>query len=531
MHRFILAMFMLCLVLAGQAREGITVCLYHDTVYLPFESTIRWLLLPAHYDAEMFRGSDKWSSTTESSSRGHTVTAVHRNSGHRYTISLDQSLTGQPLQLKQVHPLSYTTITATAGRPVQITIDGAPAPVPAPGAVVGNLANGWPLSETFVPARFFATHFGLKIAAQAHVITLTHPTLGSELAVFPEAKDAKDVQQLIRFVAQGDVKSAGKLLRDKPYLLQARDGESETPLLSFAVMADSADMVNCLLELKADAGAPDMIGLTPLHFAGGNEAITRRLIEAGANVNAVSRWGITPLHNAVMAKNAQVAQALLDAGATPNVYGYIFHGTSENSNDYDAGPLHLAVALNRRDIVELLLAHGADTNAKGSKYVRHPLALAAEFGNANMVRLLLDHDATPPPDLLHAAVLHRKPDIVSLLLDRGVDVNAANKEGERPVMLAAQGWAGAAWDPELVKLLIARGADVRVTRKSGETLLHLIAGNGHLELLRLVLDKGADVNAMDARKQTPLDYAEKNHATGASAYLREHGGKRGNEAR
>jgi hypothetical protein len=119
-------------------------------------------------------------------------------------------------------------------------------------------------------------------------------------------------------------------------------------------------------------------------------------------------------------------------------------------------PLHWAV--HKKDVVELLLAHGADVNAKAKNGIT-PLHMAVMVGGKDVVELLLakgaavnardQSDATP----LHNAAMAGK-DAVELLLSKGAEVNAKDFFGRTPLQVAFQ-----AANKDVIKLLLDKGAD------------------------------------------------------------------------
>ena len=120
-----------------------------------------------------------------------------------------------------------------------------------------------------------------------------------------------------------------------------------------------------------------------------------------ALVNAYAADGFFPLALAVFFGNADTAAALLDAGADVNM---------QSRESMKIAPLHSALAIKRADLVTLLLARGANPNARAETGLT-PLHSAAQGGDTELARLLVDH---------------------------GADVNARDDRGRSPRDLAAE---------------------------------------------------------------------------------------------
>lgn len=121
---------------------------------------------------------------------------------------------------------------------------------------------------------------------------------------------------------------------------------------------------------------------------------------------------------------------------------------------------------------------------------------------------------------LHWSVARGDAGITRLLMDRGADVKAGDDAGLTPLMVAAS--AGYA---RFVELLIQRGADVNATDDEfGFTPLHW-AIDGHkglsLDTIAVLILRGADLSAKDAKGRTPLAYAVEKKRTNIAAYLRD----------
>lgn len=209
-----------------------------------------------------------------------------------------------------------------------------------------------------------------------------------------------------------------------------------------------------------------------------------------ALLNARGPEGSTPFMYAVLYSNAATLAQLLEIGADPNI-----------RNDAKATALMWAA----RDLekTRVLLDHGAVVNAK-SEGSRTPLMIAARrFGAAPIVKLLLDKGANPNPNEkpltesspLIEAVTAGDAAIAELLIKRGADAKGAAEMG---LTIAVSTKCGKCLD-----LLAAN-----VTDKAAYTLaLQNTAVFGEIRAVRLMLDRGADVNAFDPLGRTPLMYA------------------------
>lgn len=168
-----------------------------------------------------------------------------------------------------------------------------------------------------------------------------------------------------------------------------------------------------------------------------------------------------------------------------------------------------AAAHGHRDVLELLLDHGADPGK--------PLVWAAGYGKSDILALLLQHRPGPAAvsEAMHNAAGTRYTDIVKTLLDAGAVVDAEpDRDGDRALMEAAR-----VANLATVQLLLERGADVNAQNAYGATALMSCVSSGssssdaqqvalRLEIARRLLDKGADPNvrlrSMQTWQPTPL---------------------------
>ena len=237
-----------------------------------------------------------------------------------------------------------------------------------------------------------------------------------------------------------------------------------TPLMEAAGAGEEA-MVEALLEAGADVAPATSIGETALHFATQRArtlAVVRRLIDAGADVNAgEGRAGWTPLVYAVHFGDAETVEALIGAGAV------IPEGVSL---------LHFAARTGDTAKIRSILDAGAAVEGR-DKWGLSPLMWACK------------------PDGLEA---------VRLLIDAGAEVNARDDRGETALMKASQDWETG----EVIRFLLEAAAAIDAADDEGRTALMHAIDSGALEPARALIEAGADVNARDLAGRTPLMYLD-----------------------
>ncbi|MEE9443648.1 MAG: ankyrin repeat domain-containing protein [candidate division Zixibacteria bacterium] len=176
-------------------------------------------------------------------------------------------------------------------------------------------------------------------------------------------------------------------------------------------------------------------------------------------------------------------------------------------NDRGSTALHFAAENGHLQIVELLLDRGADLEAidvDGDT----PLMGAAIRGHSEIFKMLLSRGADVDilnineNGVLHYAAMGGSVEIVDLLLDRGQNINtqvAQNQGGFTPLIMAVF-----RNKQEVVKFLLEKGADIEISDSYGRTPLSIAVQENKQELVKFLLDKGADIENLDCYAYTPL---------------------------
>jgi uncharacterized protein len=289
--------------------------------------------------------------------------------------------------------------------------------------------------------------------------------------------------------------------------------------LMYAAWANSPGAVQELLDWGGDIGAAAEGGFTALHYAAraGSLEATRVLVENGADVKALLSDRSSPLMLAMINARYELADYLLD------------HGADANDNALGITPLHQLVwsyhpnvslmppgpkplgRLEAMDMARSLLAHKANPNARMTRNPSDgyrtsmnrmggtPLHMAARVPDVELMKLLLEHGADP--------TLKTNDHTSLLLIACGYGVQAGESPESKPGALM-----------EAVKLALALGGDIWEANDRGYTPLHAAVIRESDELIRFLVDQGADLWAKTKEEdprfpgvgegKTPLGVAE-----------------------
>ena len=331
--------------------------------------------------------------------------------------------------------------------------------------------------------------------------------------------------------------------------------------LMWAVAAPHRAIVEALLEGGADVHVSTIKGMTPLLTAAqrGNIEMARLLVAAGADVNQPGSDGTHTLPYAIVTGRDEFALFLLEQGADPNSridgipalaaaagnvdtwlvdwdrrHGdgrYVSRRRSRNGRIY-------MNAAQRLPLVHALLAAGADpngrikTSAMLMNYIGYPKKGAFEpfaCGTGDL------RGATPLWVAAFGAAsdgayrssaasgrnfrVESSAEIVQVLLDAGADQSLTTADGTTPFMAAA-GLGRSTFRPNwtrgrrsqgaesATRVLLEAGAEINVVNEADFTALHGAAFRGLNEVVRYLVEQGADIDARDYRGRTPFRLAE-----------------------
>ncbi|KAL7801877.1 ankyrin repeat-containing domain protein [Trichoderma afarasin] len=332
-----------------------------------------------------------------------------------------------------------------------------------------------------------------------------------------EAQDTDGKTPLHLAVLKGNLDMT-KLLLDRGANIEAKKDEGRTPLFN-AVCSGNEDIAKLLLNRGANIEAPEFENWTALHVmaANGRKEMVKFLLDHGANIEATTNVGGTPLGLAIERKQEDVAKLLLNRGADIDM----------KQRKGSSTMLHLMVDFGTADMINFLLDHGANIEAKKDNGYT-PFGLAIERGEEDMAKLLLSRGADinmkqrkDGDTILHLMVELGKADMVKFLLDHGANIEAKNDISNTPLGLAVE-----LGKINIANILLNRGANIKARqRDDGVTSLHLMAEFGKLDMVEFLLDHGADIEAKSKKGHTPLSYARDFKKVDVIELLLDHGAR------
>ena len=310
--------------------------------------------------------------------------------------------------------------------------------------------------------------------------------------------------------------------------------EGKYPIaLHSAVHGGHLDVVQVLIDAGAYIETKSQWGRTPLHVASalGELDIVKMLVEAGASVRATDNLDDTCLIVASTSEHTETVRYL--AG---------LEEVDVNYNNGRRSALLTALRRQRTDVVKVLVDAGADIEVEDERGYSL-LEKASMCGDLLRVKMLVEAGAVADAGCLKLAVIKKHtetvrylaalpqvdvnemrdgcsvvfhaisfwgsdPDFMQVLIDAGADIEVKDEMGRSPLH-----YASGVRELGIVKLLIKAGAKVCATDNTGGTCLHIVSAKGRTETVRYLVGlKDVDVNIADDKGYTALHSAvDKGH--------------------
>jgi ankyrin len=324
---------------------------------------------------------------------------------------------------------------------------------------------------------------------------------------------------LMAAASRGNLETVRALLSGgaNPNTKQASTGHSA---LMWALSERQSAVVGELAKHGADVNAGSKTGFTPLMFAAqqGDVDSARILLRAGAKPKeAQPKTGLTALMVASAMVQTEVVDELLENGADPNAVdanGYTSLHRVVRDSDY-------GIDVGRKDkilvIVQSLLKHGANPNAR---LVQDKKIAAEEIKNGSNVQIYEKRTAVTVTEIelqgatpLFLAAEVNNLDVIKALVEAEADPLIATERGTTPLMMAAGAGTDVqrAREPaeravavETAKFLVDHGANVNDAGQYGWTALHAAAYQGLNDVIEYLVSKGAKIDQKDEFGQTAL---------------------------
>ena len=309
-------------------------------------------------------------------------------------------------------------------------------------------------------------------------------------------------------------------------------------LIHVAAQKGHIDLIEILAGYGLDVNIGDNDGLTPLHLAAvdGQIEAVRTLLRLGGrkSMKKVANKGGTPLHQAVARGHKDIVSLLFEDGCPINVVDYmgtsLIHSAAEHGQidivemlagkglDVNIGtsnkgwtPLHSAAVGGQIESVHTLLRLGGKKSlTKVAETAGTPLHVAVVKGHKNIFSLLMNEGCpinvvdSEGKSLLHFAAEYGQIDMIEMLTKLGLDVNIENNRGWTPLHSAALGG-----ECESVHTLLRLGARKSMTKVAGTagTPLHQAVGQGHKDLVSLLLNEGCPIDVVNSQGISPIHAA------------------------
>jgi ankyrin repeat protein len=378
----------------------------------------------------------------------------------------------------------------------------------------------------------------LHIAAFAGNVEMIHFLVKQGIDIAQKDKQSKTVlHHACSSGALEAVKAVIKYLKNL-HLVSILDEQDSSGNTGLHVACEKGDygIVKYLLEQDAKVNIPNLLARTPLHMAAivGSKDMVDILLRYNARTQLKDNHKHTALYYALKNNYADVTGLLQRKGA------YLSDDEDEaNQDDEKAGYLIQPKKDYKRFHEDVMLELQSSISAISTILVEPPTHKSLSMG--------LEESHKKLGDMLVTALAQGNANIAEFLITRGADVNAKNKAGNTPLMMAAfinhtaiaekliglgaevnaktkygetpMHYAAEKNSAAVAEVLIKSGSEVNIQVKDGKTLLHCAAENNSAAVAELLIQSGAEVDAKNQNGYTPLHSAAEKNSTAVAKLL------------
>ncbi len=291
--------------------------------------------------------------------------------------------------------------------------------------------------------------------------------------------DIHSTETLLHYGAEHGLVEACKILIDKNLAVNAKDKYTEKTPLHYAAEAGHLQIAHLLIDKGADVHIQDEYEKTPLHYAAENgfSELSKLLVDQGADRLAMNKSSYSILHAASRNGLKWLVEECIQEGA--DIHGEVI----DPYNKTGKKPIFYAVEEGHMEVLQYIIERGADIRVQitDRRKIKKPLfdkwlpgyrrrlrLREEEFKREYQAMFSYQDDIIPGDSLLHCAIQNEQMAIAKILIEKGLNVNAINSLGLRP--------------------------------------LHYAARKGDLKSAMILIDKGAELNAKDIYGKTPLHH-------------------------
>ena len=322
----------------------------------------------------------------------------------------------------------------------------------------------------------------LLLATLFFLVVTIQPGFADEIL-----KPTADGDLLIEAIEKGDEGHVDEILLKKINPNSRGHKNQFMSPLKIAASKTSRHIVESLVKYGADIKEKGVIC-----FSISNAEMTELLVSLGADIHSAACAGNSPMHAAINSEALNTAELLLKHGAD----------ISDQNNMFKRTPLQGAALYGKTLAVKWLIEHGADVNRPDSQG-QTAISIGASYkGNADIVKMLLDHGASLPPQeipkMTQGACRAGNLDVLEFLSAKGInpDFDAC--------------YSALAYLPtpnqDVLKWLTAH-SKIKNIQVGRESMLHVAVENNNMEIAKLLITSGADINGMGNLGRPPLDGA------------------------